>query len=183
MVDMIMTDITEEDNYDKLVNIIAQSPSREWADKYLQWMEKPLESKGIYSSANECFKITLTSGSPSKQYAGITLLGSRIRCIKIIPPDQGVDVIVAGRIEKLEKETINSPDRDADYPGTHDGRKYYLNAPLDGFVLSEFEDEWLELTDIELSGKGTVSIGTHNRAAYRAITDEEDRKRVLADAF
>jgi hypothetical protein len=176
-----MANITNEENYDELIDIISQAPNREWVNKYLNWMKKPLESKGISSSNNKSFRTTFSS-SP---YAGIKLIGSTAICIKLMTADESVMVLMPRKFEELEKENIPFDNRSFDRrkEGLPDGRWYWFNAPMNGFVLDEFEDAWLEATDIELSGTSDKNIESHEQVAYRAITDKKCRETALEDAF
>jgi len=178
-----MTDITDQQGYGKLIDIIGEAPSRAWANKYLDWIKRPIDAKGIKSPENDCFSTTLNTGS----YNGISLLGSTIRCIKIMPADESVDVIMPKKYDKLENNTLNSPRRDADYHGKTtkmpNGRKYWLEAPLDDFILEEFEEDWLKAAKIELNGNNNNNPSGHKKVVYQAVTDINARETVLDDAF
>lgn len=177
-----MTGITDEKGYNKLISIIEEAPSREWADKYLDWMKKPLDAHGIHTSRDDRFAMTFSTGS----YTGLNLLGNNPRCIKIMPSDGSVDVLLPRKFELLEEETLNDPNNDRSYGNRTselpDGKYYWLNAPVDGFVLDEFEDEWLSAVDVELSGK-SKSRNSHEHVIYRAVVDNDDREIVLDEAF
>lgn len=174
------SDITDENGYETLVNILQKSPSRQWANKYLDWMKKPLDANDIRPS-DESFATTLSTG----QYEGVILEGNA-RCIKIMPNDKSVDVLMPRQNSDLEEITLNDPTNDRSY-GVNttelpNGKYYWLNAPLNGFILAEYEDEWLEACKVELTGPSSNRPG-HQPVVFRAINNDADRRQVLDEAF
>ncbi len=173
-------DITDENEYKTLVNILQKSPSRRWANRYLDWMKKPLDANDI-RPGDESFATTLSTG----QYEGIKLEGNA-RCIKIMPNDKSVDVLMPRQVSYFEEITLNDPSNDRSY-GVNttelpNGKYYWLNAPLNGFILAEYEDEWLEASKVELTGPSSNRSG-HEPVVFRAISNDADRRQVLDDAF
>jgi len=177
-----MSEITDAKGYNKLISIIEEAPSRDWVDKYFDWFKKPLDAHGIHTSEDDRFAMTFSTGS----YVGLNLLGNNARCIKIMPADKSVDVLMPKQFETLEEVTLNDPNKNRSYGNRTtelpEGKYYWLNAPVNGFVLSEFEDEWLRAVDVELNGK-SKNRNSHENVIYRAVVDDDDRKIVLNDAF
>jgi len=182
LLDVAMTEITNETGYNKLISIIEEAPNRDWVNKYFDWMNKPLDAHGIHTSEDDRFAMTFSTGS----YVGLNLLGNGARCIKIMPADESVDVLMPKQFTILETVTLNDPNKDRGYGNRtselSEGKYYWINAPVDGFVLSEFEDEWLRAADVELDGK-SKNRDSHKHVIYRAVVDEDDREIVLNDAF
>jgi len=145
-------------------------------------MRKPLDAHGIHTSQDDRFAMTFSTGS----YTGLNLLGNNTRCIKIMPSDGSVDVLMPKKIDTLEEVTLNDPNNDRSYGNRTselpNGKYYWLNAPVDGFVLNEFEDAWLRAVDVELSGK-SKNRSSHKHVIYRAVVDKDDREIVLDEAF
>jgi hypothetical protein len=145
-------------------------------------MRKPLDAHGIHTSQDDRFAMTFSLAS----YTGINLLGNNTRCIKIMPSDGSVDVLMPKKIDTLEDMTLNDPNNDRSYGNRTselpDGKYYWLNAPIDGFALNEFENEWLRAVDVELSGK-SKNRNSHKHVIYRAVVDKDDREIVLDEAF
>lgn len=179
-VDKNSINVQDEDGYNSLIDIIGKAPSRGWIEIYLDWMKKALEANSIRST-DECFATTFSTGS----YKGITL-GGNARCIKIMPSDESIDVLMPRKINEFEDITLNRPGNDRSY-GVNttelpNGKYYWLPTPEADSVLTEYEDDWIEATKVELSGPSS-NRNTHENVIYRAIVEESSRKAVLNDAF
>jgi hypothetical protein len=172
--------IQNEDKYDDLVNIIGKAPSRDWIERYLDWMNKALEANNIHSD-DDCFATTFSTGS----YEGITLEGNA-RCIKIMPKDESIDVLMPRKIDKFEEITLNRSSNDRSY-GVNttelpNGKYYWLPTPEADSVLTDYEKDWIEATKVELSGPSS-NRGGHENVIYRAVVEESSREALLNDAL
>ena len=173
-------EIQDEDKYNDLINIIEKAPSKDWIKTYLDWMDKAIEANNIRPD-DDCFATTFSTGS----YEGIILEGNA-RCIKIMPSDESIDILMPRKIDKFEEITLNRPNNDRSY-GVNttelpNGKYYWLPTPEADSVLTDYENDWIEATKVELSGPSSNRDG-HENVIYRAIVEESSREAVLNDAF